>query len=347
VNARFPARLWPAVATGSKRRPPPATTAAGGEGRVPGPRRRRLTRSARQASAFYLFITPWLLGFVALAVIPIVLGLLMSLTNYDGFNVDSVKWVGLSNYRRAIDDPGAFAALRRTLMFLVIGVPAVVGVQLVLAFLLHQVRRAKGFFRMVFYLPSVVPVVAAAWVWKIAGDEDGLINNLASVARPGTHIAWLVDHPTTLLMMFVIWAWTGTGMLIFLAALQGIPNELREAAALDGANHFQVARKIMLPLLTPAIFFQLVITFFLAFQVLVEPLLLSAGILGLNSTPPEENNFFVVNAFREIFVGQRFGYGAALLWILFGIALLTTLLLFASGRFWVYREQPAPERRRR
>jgi multiple sugar transport system permease protein len=347
VNVRFPARVWPAVATGSKRRQPPATPAAGAAGAgAPRPRRVR-TRRVRQASAFYLFITPWLLGFLALAVTPIVIGLLMSLTNYDGFNIDTVKWVGLSNYRRAIHDPGAFGALRRTVMFLVVGVPLVVGAQLVIAFLLHQVRRAKGFFRMVFYLPSVVPIVASAWVWKIAGDEDGLFNRLISVVRQDTHVAWLVDHPTAVLMMLVVWAWTGTGMLIFLAALQGIPNELREAAAIDGANRLQIARKIMLPLLTPAIFFQLVMTLFLAFQVLVEPLLLSAGIYGINSTPPEENNFFVVNAFREIFTGQRFGYGAALLWILFGIAFITTLLLFASGRFWVYREQPAPERRRR
>jgi len=306
-----------------------------------------MTRKVRQASAFYLFITPWMLGFAALLVFPIVLGLLMSLTNYDGFNVDTVKWVGLGNYRRALDDPGAFASLRRTIAFLVVAVPAVVGVQLVLAFLINQARRAKGLFRMLFYLPSVVPVVASAWVWKAAGSEDGLVNNLVGVVRPGSHTNWLVDHPTWVLMWFVVWAWTGSGMLIFLAALQGIPSELREAAAIDGANRFQVARKIMLPLLTPAIFFQLVMTLFLAFQVLVEPLLLSAGIYGLNSTPPEENNFFVVNAFREIFVGQRFGYGAALLWILFAVAFLATLLLFASGRFWVYREQPPPERRRR
>ena len=99
----------------------------------------------------------------------------------------------------------------------------------------------------------VVPVVAAAWVWKVAGSEDGLINNLVGLVRPGTHTNWLVDHPTWVLMMFVVWAWTGSGMLIFLAALQGIPSELREAAAIDGANRFQIARKIMLPLLGPAV----------------------------------------------------------------------------------------------
>lgn len=346
--ARFFTHLRPAALTRSSRRQPPAaTTAEAAKERAPRRQRRPRTRRARQASSFYLFVAPWLLGFIALGVVPIVLGLLMSFTNYDGFNADTVRWVGASNYRRAVHDPGAWSALRRTLVFLIVGVPATVMLQLLLAFLLHQVIRFKGFFRMLFYLPAIVPPVAAAWVWKAVGDQDGLLNHLISLARANTHIAWLVDHPTTVLLMLVAWAWTGGGMLIFLAGLQAIPIELREAAAIDGANRFQIARKIMLPLLTPAIFFQLVMTLFLAFQVLVEPLLLSPGVLGLNNTPPEENNLFVVNAFREVFAGQRFGYGAALLWILFAIAFLTTLVLFASGRFWVYREQPTPERRRR
>ncbi len=360
---RFFTHLRPAAPTdGRRRQSPAASTLEVAKGGAP-PRRRRWratrapqgertrtrtrTRRARQASAFYLFVAPWLLGFIALGVVPIVLGLLMSFTNYDGFNVDTMRWVGAANYRRAVHDPGAWDALRRTFLFLVVGVPATVVLQLVLAFLLHQVVHFKGAFRMVFYLPSVVPIVASAWVWKVVADQDGLMNHLIGVAGRSTHIAWLVDHPTTVLLMLVLWAWAGSGMLIFLAGLQAIPTELREAAALDGANRFQIARKIMLPLLTPAVFFQLVMTLFLAFQVLVEPLLLSPGVNGLNSTPPEENNFFVVNAFREVFAGQRFGYGAALLWILFAIAFLTTLVVFAAGRLWVYREQPAPERRRR
>jgi multiple sugar transport system permease protein len=314
------------------------------DGRVVRPRPGR--RARRQAFYFYLFVAPWLLGFVALTAVPIVLGFLMSFTNYDGFSLDRLDWVGTQNYARAWDDPDARYAFGRTIAFLVVAVPATVAVQLVLALLLNRAARGRGLFRTVFYLPTLIPVVASVWMWKAASSPEGLINGVIDLFTghdPGIH--WLVDHPTGVLRVFVIWAWSGFGMLIFLAALQGIPTELREAAAIDGASGLQVARKVTLPLLTPVIFFQLVWTLYLAFQILAEPILLNPGVSGLANPPPRENNFFVVTALQEAFVGQRFGYSAALLWILFATALLAVLALFATSRFWVYYERPAGRRR--
>jgi multiple sugar transport system permease protein len=298
-------------------------------------------RARRQAFYFYLFVSPWLLGFVTLAAFPIVLGLLMSFTNYDGFSLERLDWVGTENYARAFDDPEARYAFGRTLALLVVVVPGTVLLQLVLALLLNRAGRGRGLYRTLFYLPTIIPIVASVWVWKAASSPEGLINgaiDLFTGHDPGIH--WLVDHPTGVLRVFVLWAWAGAGMLIFLAALQGIPTELREAAAIDGAGGLQVARKIVLPLLTPVIFFQLLGTLFLAFQILQEPILLNPGLAGLANPPPRENNLFVVTAFQEAFVSQRFGYSAALLWILFATTLLAVLALFASARYWVYYERP-------
>jgi multiple sugar transport system permease protein len=323
----------------------PALTAGAVDGRVIHLRPGR--RARRQAFYFYLFVSPWLLGFLALTAFPIVLGFLMSFTNYDGFSLDRLEWVGTQNYSRAWEDPDARYAFGRTLAFLVVAVPATVLLQLGLALLLNRAVRGRGLFRTLFYLPTIIPVVASVWMWKVASSPEGLLNgviNLVTGHDPGIH--WLVDHPTGVLRLFVIWAWSGTGMLIFLAALQGIPTELREAAAIDGASGLQVARKIVLPLLTPVIFFQLIWTLYLAFQILQEPILLNPGLAGLANPPPHENNLFVVTAFQEAFVGQRFGYSAALLWILFATALLAVLALFATSRYWVYYER-APKKGRR
>jgi ABC-type sugar transport system permease subunit len=323
----------------------PALEAGALDGRVL--RFRRGRRARRQALWFYLFVTPWLLGFVALSAFPIVLGFLMSFTNYDGFSLERLEWVGTENYARAWDDAEARYAFDRTIVFLVVAVPATVLLQLVLALLLNRVVRGSGLFRTLFYLPTIIPVVASVWMWKAASSPEGLTNaaiDLVTGHDPGIH--WLVDHPTGVLRIFVVWAWAGAGMLIFLAALQGIPTELREAASIDGASLFQVTRKIVLPLLTPVIFFQLVWTLYLAFQILQEPILLNPGLVGLANPPPRENNLFVVAAFQEAFVGQRFGYSAALLWILFATSLLAVLALFVSARFWVYYERPAGRRRR-
>jgi multiple sugar transport system permease protein len=317
----------------------PVAEAGAVDGRVV--RFRRGRRARRQALYFYLFVSPWLVGFVTLAAFPIVLGFLMSFTNYDGFSLERLDWVGTENYARAWDDPEARYAFERTLALLVVVVPATVLLQLVLALLLNRAVRGRGLFRTLFYLPTIIPVVASVWVWKAASSPEGLINGIVGIVT-GEDAAtnWLVDHPTGVLRVFVLWAWAGAGMLIFLAALQGIPTELREAATIDGASGFQVARKIVLPLLTPVIFFQLLGTLFLAFQILQEPILLNPGLAGLANPPPRENNFFVVSAFQEAFVGQRFGYSAALLWILFATALLAVLALFATARYWVYYERP-------
>ena len=246
----------------------------------PAPWRRR---GVRRAATFYLLISPWLIGFVLLSAIPLVIALLMSLSNYDGLNLDYVRFVGLENYARAFVDPDAQHALGRTLVLMAVVVPLSLVIQLVLALMVNQPVRFTSLFRTIFYLPYVIPVVAAAWVWKIFVDPTGgLLNALLGTVGGEVNVRWLVEYPTVVLALLTIWGAAGGGMVVFLAGLQGIPAEYREAAMIDGANRLQVTRHITLPLLSPVIFFNLVTGIIATLQILVQPMLLAPGILGLS-----------------------------------------------------------------
>jgi multiple sugar transport system permease protein len=296
-------------------------------------------RRVRRAVTFYLLISPWLLGFVLLSAVPLAGAFLMSFTNYDGLNLDYLQFVGADNYARALADPDAQYALGRTLLLMAVIVPIGLVLQLALALMVNQPIRFSNVFRTIFYLPYVIPVVAAVWVWKIFLDPTGgVLNAIIGTVVPDFNVRWLVQYPTAVLAVLTIWSAAGGGMVVFLAGLQGIPAEFREAAMIDGASRVQVARFITLPLLSPVIFFNLVTGIIVALQVLVQPMLLSPGILGLSpgTVPPRENYFYVVHAYIEIFTKQLFGYGSALLWLLFAVVLGLTLLLFKTSRRWVF-----------
>lgn len=300
------------------------------------PRKRRWSRYSSRT--FYLFIAPWLLGFIGLTVFPLLYALMISFTNFDGMS-DHWRWIGLKNYFDLFRDHDMWLSLSRTLIYTLIIVPLLVAGGLGLALLLNRSMRGIGLFRTIFYVPSVVPIVASVVVWKIMFDRDAGIINALIERFGGPTITWLVD-PTAFyaLIIMVLWG-LGGGMVISLAGLQGIPNELREAAMVDGANSWQVFRSVVLPLLTPVLFFQVVTNIIYAFQTLIQPLLLavSQGAVAAVSVPPS-NNLYMVNVYAQFFYNQRFGYGSALLWVLFAVILLITLLVFRSGALWVYYE---------
>jgi multiple sugar transport system permease protein len=294
--------------------------------------------SRYSSRTFYLFIAPWLvLGFIGLTVIPLAYAFGVSFTDYDGMSAHW-HWTGLDNYAQLVGDSDTWYSLGRTLLYTVISVPIGVAGGLGLALLLNQRIRAVGLFRTIFYVPSVVPVVATAVMWKIMFDRDAGIINALIEAVGGPAITWLVD-PTafTVLVIMVLWG-LGGGMVIFLAGLQGIPAELREAAAVDGANAVQTFRAVTLPLLTPVVFFQIVTGVIAALQTLVQPLLLSAGSTGGAISVPRSNYLYMVDVYQQFFANQQFGYGAALLWVLFAVILLITLVVFRTSAWWVYYE---------
>jgi multiple sugar transport system permease protein len=218
-------------------------------------------------------------------------------------------------------------------------VPLWIVTQLGLALILNAGIKFLGLWRTLFYVAVVVPVVAKAFIWKAVTDpEGGLLNRVVGALGGNPHTDWLLDHSTATLIMLLLWGGAGTGMLIFLAGLKGIPEELYEVARVDGANAFRRFFSITLPLLTPVIMFQLVWGLVGAANVFVEPILLSPGLQsGLGSTVPSENITFNIYALQRIFGEGDFGYGAAIAWIFVAFLLIVTAAVFLSGRLWVFQ----------
>ncbi len=300
-------------------------------------------RKRREIRWFYLFISPWLIGFIALAIVPIIGGLLISMTNYDGIILEDTKFVGLDNYARAFSDQDALFAIGRTFTFIAFSVPLNLVVSFSIALMLNRPFKARGIFRTLFYLPSVIPVIATIWIWRLMLDNNyGLVNGFISIIFPDVLVRWLSDYPTLVLVVISLWVGVGGSMIIFLAGLQGVPKDLEEAAQLDGAGFFQLIRTIILPLMTPIIFYQFVVSIIFSLQILVEPILLGSGsgfgegASSLSRVPPRDNYLFMVHTFDQIFNSRQFGYGSALIWLLFLLTLLLTFFIFWSSRYWVH-----------
>ena len=300
---------------------------------------RKWTRYPRRA--FYAFVAPWAVGFLLLTAAPMIYGFVVSLTNFDGSS-PTWRWVGLRNYIELFSDGDAWVALLRTLVFTAIVVPLTVAGSLGLAVLINRRLRAVGVWRTVFFLPSVVPVVAMAIMWKLVFNKDsGILNAMLGVVGIPP-VSWLVD-PAAFYALIILMLWgLGGGMVIMLAALQGVPVELEEAARVDGASRWTVFRHVTIPMVSPILFFQFITGVIVTLQVLVQPLLLtpSSGIAGVASVP-QSNRLYMVEVYQEFFLNNRFGYGSAMLWVFFIIILVLTLLLLRSSRSLVYYEVDA------
>lgn len=303
-------------------------------------RARRGRRSWKRYSSrtFYLFVSPWILGFVLLTALPLGYALLISFTNFNG-RTDRWRWVGGRNYAELMQDTDAIASLVRTLAFTAIAVPLMVAGGLGLAVLLNRRLKTVGLFRTIFFLPSVVPVVAMAIMWKLIFNRDaGILNAILEKISIGP-IAWLVD-PNAFYALIILTLWgLGGGMVIMLAALQGVPAELEEAATVDGANRWHVFRHITVPMISPVIFFQVVTGIIASFQIVIQPLLLSqSGQVGRVAEVPQSTHLYMVQVYEEFFAGNRYGYGSAMLWVFFLVILAITLVVQRSSRLWVHYE---------
>jgi multiple sugar transport system permease protein len=309
-------------------------------GGKPATRRIKSPRARRKTISFYLFVAPWLLGFVLLSVAPLCIGFFTSLTNYDGFDPADSKFIGVDNYARAFSDDRMFFSLGRTLLWAAINTPLWLIVTFCMALILNQKGiKGRGFLRTLYYVPSIVPVVGVVWIWKIILDNNfGLLNAAISVFRPGTALPFLSQYALQSLSVIALWTGLGSGMVIFLAGLQNIPQELKEAAQIDGANVLQLFRHVTLPIMTPVIFFQLVLGLISAFQQLVLPMLLAPAQEVSGWNPPRSSYLYMIHAYRQLFVYQRYGYSTALLWLLFVVIMALTLLVFRTARYWVFYE---------
>ncbi|MGH2460690.1 MAG: carbohydrate ABC transporter permease [Chloroflexota bacterium] len=286
----------------------------------------------REALLFYLLISPWLINFLGLSLGPVISALYLSLTKYD--IVNPPIFVGLANYEQLFaGDPLFLKSLQVTAIWVFAGVPLRLIVALIFAVLLNQKIMGIGFFRTVFYLPSVVSGVAVAllWIWVLQ-PQFGLLNYfLGLIGIPGPQ--WL-SSPTWALPGFIVmslWS-TGATMIIFLAGLQGIPSELYEAASMDGADRARQFFAITVPMITPVILFNLVIQIISSFQVFTQAFIMT------NGGPVNATLFYVLLLYRVAFQYNQMGYASAMAWILFIIILVLTALVFRSSGRWVHYE---------
>jgi multiple sugar transport system permease protein len=299
----------------------------------------RSSRARDDAKWFRILTLPWLLGFLLLGLAPLVVGFFISLTNYNGVTPELARYVGLRNYSRALSDPNVVDAAQRTGVFVLTYVPLSFLVALTLALLVNAGPRARGIFRSLYYLPSVVPVVGAAFIWRAMFNRDsGLVNEVLQKINPNWAPSWLGDYATQSLATMSLWLGLGFSTVLYIAALQNVPIELEQAARVDGASYLQRLRHVVLPIISPVVFYQVLIALIFALGVAIEPILLSAPSPQAANSIPNDNVLLTVYVYQQMFSAQRFGYASALLWITFAGSVLITLLVFGTRRFWVHSD---------
>ncbi|MET8848714.1 sugar ABC transporter permease [Amycolatopsis sp. NPDC004625] len=300
---------------------PPASRAA--------PARRRRKRHKDNLAA-YAFLSPWFLGIFGFVLLPMAYSLYLSLTKFD--LLSSPQWVGFENYLAMWQDEKFLHSVKVTLTYVFFSVPLKLAAALVVAAVLNRGLRALGFYRSVFYLPSLLGAsVAVSVMWRQIFSQQGLLNQVLGFF--GVHGAdWIGDPRFALWTLVLLSGWQfGTPMLIFLAGLKQIPRELYEAAELDGAGRVRMFFRITVPMLSPVIFFNLVLETINAFQTFTPAYVVSGGSGG----PIDSTMLYTLYLYRKGFTSLQMGYASAMAWVLFVVIGLFTALYFASSRRWV------------
>lgn len=284
----------------------------------------------REAIEGFLFILPWLVGYLIFRLGPLLASLYLSFTNYDGSGAP--KWIGLDNYVYMFsEDPRFWDSVRTTLSFVAGFLPLSLVIGLGIALLMNQKVRGILLFRGIYYLPAVTTGVAVALLWQFVFHKQyGVLNSILGwFGAP--QIGWLVD-PNVVMYAFILMALWGVGgtMIVYLAGLQAIPSELYEAATVDGANSLQRFWAVTLPLLTPVIFFNLVTGLIAAFQIFENAYIMTGG------GPNYATYFFGLNIYFTAFRSLRFGYASTIAYILFILIAALTLFVISTSRRWVY-----------
>lgn len=287
-------------------------------------------KQSRQTFYFYLFIAPWILGFLIFVFYPILSSLYYSFTDYN--LVNKATFIGLDNYTNMIKDPIFARSVKATLYFTLLSVPTGLILSLSFALLLNQNLPGRGVFRTLMYLPSMVSGVAMSllWLW-IFNPQIGLANYLLSlihIAGPG----WLITEKWAIPALIIMSFWTvGGGMVIFLAAVQGVPQSLIEASILDGAGRWKRFWNVTLPMISPIFLFQLIMGVIASFQVFTQAFIMT------NGGPHYATTFYVFYIYQNAFVNFKMGYASALSWLLLiSVMTLTVLILKFSDKFVYY-----------
>lgn len=300
------------------------------------PRRRPAGRRSETRWALF-FLAPWLIGFVFFTAGPMVASLWLSFTDYD--LISSPSYVGTENYRRLAEDPKVATSLVNTLFYTALHVPLQIVLALALAMLLHRVGRAAGFFRTILYLPVMTPPVAlAALFLLLLNGSTGAVNDLLGVVGiDGPN--WTTDPTWIKPGIVVMQLWTvGSTVVIYLAALSSVPEDLYEAARLDGAGAWRQFRNVTLPMISGTVYFTVLVNTIGSLQIFTEAYAMYFGAGAQRSSEGDAALFYVIYLFQKAFETQEMGYASALAWLLFLVILVITALQVRASRRLVHYE---------
>lgn len=293
----------------------------------------RSAASGRRSRIAYLFLLPWMIGILLITLLPMVTSLYLSFTSYRLGGTP--RFIGVDNYTRMIADPTLRASALVTAKYVFLSVPLQLAFALLIAVVLNRGVRGLALYRSVYYLPSLLGgSVAVAVLWRKLFASDGLLPELA--AKVGIEMgSWISDpeHALTTLMILNVWTF-GSPMIIFLAGLRQIPEELIEAAKVDGAGAWRRFTAIVLPLLSPVIFFNLVLQLIGSFQAFTPAYIISSGTGG----PADSTLFYTLYLFQSGFQNFEMGYASALAWVLFAVIGIFTAINFVASKYWVHYE---------
>ncbi|MGW5565335.1 carbohydrate ABC transporter permease [Streptomyces tendae] len=298
------------------------------EPRPPAGRRRR----REQQWPAYVFLTPWMIGAAVLTLVPMAVSLWLSFTDYNLF--DPPHWVGLRNYKEMLtEDPRYWRSVGTTLLYVVVAVPLKLGLALGAAMLLKSLGRGRAFYRSAFYAPSLLGAsMSIALVWRALFNDGGTVTEV--LGSLGIHTgSWVGDPDLAVYVVVLLTVWQfGAPMVIFLAGLQQISPELYEAAALDGAGRWRQFVSVTVPMLSPVVFFNLVLETIQSFQVFTPAFAVSGGEGG----PADSTLFYTLYLYERGFTASHMGYAAAMAWLLLIAIGVITLILFRTSRSWVF-----------
>jgi multiple sugar transport system permease protein len=300
--------------------------------RTPEEKRRQAKEAGRDNKVGYLFLLPWLVGLVVITIGPMLASLYLSFTNYS--LIQAPEWTGLANYARMLHDARLHNSIKVTFTYVIVSVPLQLALALGIAVLLDKGMRGLSFYRSIFYLPSMLGAsVAISLVWRQIFGAEGLVNQLLQAVGINSTTGWISDPSYALWTIILLHVWTfGSPMVIFLAGLRQIPGMYYEAAAVDGANRWVRFTKITLPLLSPIIFFNLVLQIINAFQTFTQAFVVSNGTGG----PSDSTLFYTLYLYQRGFGQFQMGYASAMAWLLVVIIGAFTAINFFASKYWVF-----------
>lgn len=287
----------------------------------------------KEKTAGIVFCLPFIIGFLVFLIIPMGISFYYSLCDYD--ILSPPEFVGLKNYIDMFTNDEVFwHSIKATLYFALVSVPLRLIFALLVAMILVKPTKATGFYRAAYYLPSIIGgSVAVAILWKRMFAPDGVVNSILGMLGIDTNFAWLSDTRTAIWTLILLAVWQfGSSMLIFLSALKQIPKSLYEAADVDGAGKVTKFFRVTLPLLTPTIFFNLVMQMINGFLAFTQSLIITQG------KPMDTTLFYAVYMYQQSFSFSKSGYASAMAWVMLGIIAVITFVLFKTKKYWVYEQ---------